>query len=424
MRILWLSMTASLYDTAKIVSGYNGCGWISSLQEAISQKSSDIQFGIAFLYPTQEAKLEKGNTTYYPIYNPPKKAFHKIYHYWRGYRKENNDYLIPRIQEIIENFKPDIIHLFGTESPLAIIAGNTATPVIAHLQGLLNPITKSFYPIGMNHYSFLFKHFSINEWILKNGYIFAERSIKVRSKQELKTLKKLEYVMGRTEWDKQVSKLLAPQAKYFHVDEVLRKDFYQRTWRIPSEKTFIITSTISKTVYKGLDLILRTAQLLMQHSNINFEWRVVGINKDDKFTKLFEKNYNIKSDSVNVRYMGIMDAASLCENLLQSHIYVHPSYIDNSPNSVCEAQLLGMPVIATNVGGISSLIEIGKDGILVPSNAPYELAFHIQNLCGDKSQMTFLGENAQKTATERHSKDKIVNDLLTTYSYIIKSIQY
>lgn len=419
MRVLWLSMTASLYDTAKAVSGYNGCGWISSLQEAITKEMPDTKFGIAFLYPKNEQKIEKKNITYYPIYNPEKKPFPKIYYYWRGYKNERKPHLIPKIQKIITDFKPDIIHLFGTESQLSIIAGNTRVPIVAHLQGLLNPCTHAFYAMGLNRYSFLFNQFSINEWILKNGVIFAEKNMRVRCKQELETFRNLNYVMGRTMWDKQVSTLLAPQAKYFHVDEVLRSEFYQKTWCLPDNKTFIITSTISKTVYKGLDLILRTAQLLKQHSTINFEWRVVGINQGDKFTRFFEKSYHINSDDVNVKYVGIMDANTLCENLLQSHIYVHPSYIDNSPNSVCEAQLLGMPVTATNVGGVSSLIENGKDGILVPANAPFELAYHLLDLFKEKQKMIRLGQNAQKKAKERHSKEIIVTDLLNTYSSVI-----
>ena len=41
--------------------------------------------------------------------------------------------------------------------------------------------------------------------------------------------------------------------------------------------------------------------------------------------------------------------------LLDSHLYVYPSLMDNSPNALCEAQLLGVPCIATYVGGIPKM---------------------------------------------------------------------
>ena len=49
---------------------------------------------------------------------------------------------------------------------------------------------------------------------------------------------------------------------------------------------------------------------------------------------------------------------------LKSHVFVCPSSLENSPNSVGEAMLLGVPVVCSNVGGIPSLLEDGKEGIL------------------------------------------------------------
>lgn len=69
-----------------------------------------------------------------------------------------------------------------------------------------------------------------------------------------------------------------------------------------------------------------------------------------------------------------MNSDKLVELLLESDLYVHTAYIDNSPNAICEAQYLGMPIIATYVGGVPSLIEQGKDGVLIPANDPFMLA--------------------------------------------------
>lgn len=293
--------------------------------------------------------------------------------------------------------------------------------MVVHLQGLLAPYDNAFFPIGFNKKSFVLP-FSVNEWILRNGYIFAKNSMHVRGEWEKELFKRVNYTMGRTQWDYQVSQLLAPQSCYFTVNEVLRNEFYDAAgkWERPSGEKFTIVSTLSNTIYKGLDLVLKTAQLLSTQTNINFEWKVVGISPQTDIVRFFERELKIIGSQVNVSYEGVMNAGELCHLLLQSHVYVHPSYIDNSPNSVCEAQLLGIPVIGTNVGGVSSLIANGETGLLVPANAPYELAYLLKRLCHDVQETKRLGVNGALAAKVRHNREQIVADLMNAYLQIIK----
>lgn len=421
MRVLWLSVTSGLFQQ-KSSSNYNGGGWISSLQQVI-QKQKDIQLGFVFLSPQYTHKEIQGDTTYYPIYHPQKTNTAKLKEYYRGYKHINTELYVKEINTIIQDFQPDIIHLFGIENPFATILGKTTVPIVVHLQGLLAPCDNAFFPIGLNKSSFLFP-FSINEWILRNGYIYAKNSMHVRGEREKQLFKKVNYTMGRTDWDYQVSQLLAPQSHYYHVDEVLRDIFYQKAgqWTLENlTNKLIITSTLSNTIYKGLDLILKTAYLLKTETHIDFQWNIIGIHPKAKIIRFFERSTKIKSNEVNIHYQGVFNANELSEALLKSHVYVHPSYIDNSPNSVCEAQLLGVPVIGTNVGGIPSLIKDHVNGILIPANAPYELAFHLKELYQNKELAKKISTQGCLTATQRHHKENILTDLIKTYQSIINN---
>lgn len=426
MRILWLSVNKGMYHNPKATnSDYNGGGWIPSLQKLVIYSKETI-LGLAYITNAQKNKEVQDNTIYYPIYENPKNSWQKINGYYGGYKKIDSHKYLNQIQQIIEDFHPDIIHLFGLENPLATILGNTMIPIVVHLQGLLKPYDNAFFPVGFNKSSFLIP-FSIREWIFRNGYIFAKDNIHVRGEKELSLFKKVDYAMGRTTWDYQVSQLLAPQSKYFHVDEVLRDVFYENAgkWRYSKVQELKIISTLSNTVYKGLDTILKTANLLKTQSNIPFTWKIVGINLQDQIVRFFERKLRISGKDVNIEYAGVMDACELCNELLNNHIYVHPSYIDNSPNSVCEAQLLGMPVIGTYVGGIPSLINNNEDGLLVPANAPYELAYLLKNLYLEQDLATKLGNGAYNTASKRHNKEKILYDLMSVYKNVIeKTLRY
>lgn len=415
IKVLWLSASSGLLDEGCIA--YNGGGWIASLQRVV-MGCDVVELAMAFPSATRGTCMAVDGCKYYPIYDKPKTVWEKLQHYYGGYKHINEDAYVEALKRVIADYKPDVIHLFGMECPFATILGRTDVPLVVHLQGLLLPCSNAFWPIGMNHNTLTWP-FTIREHILRNGYRFAKQSMEVRAENERKLFRRMQFCMGRTEWDCEVSQLMSPNSAYFHVDEVLRPVFYDHKgkWAQPQSAKFIITSTISQTIYKGLDLVLKTAALLESETNVDFEWRVIGVNGKSSYVRFFEKYTQIHSP--HVRYMGVMNAEELCQNLMETNVYVHPSYIDNSPNSVCEAQMLGVPVVATNVGGVASLMENGRSGILVPANGPFELAYHLKRLAQNLSEAEALGREGCKLAIERHNKEKILSDLLHTYEQVI-----
>lgn len=424
MRILWLSVNAGLFVNRKqsTSDGYHGGGWVSSLQKLIISVPEN-KLALAYISHIQHSKEVQNNTIYYPIYESPSNGLQKIKKYYGGYKKYDLKKYLNQIEQIIQDFQPDIIHLFGLENPLAVVLGNTTIPIVVHLQGLLGPCDNAFFPVGFNKFSFIIP-FTIKEWIFRNGYIFAKNSIHVRGKIESSIFKKVKYVMGRTEWDFQISQLMASQSKYFHVDEVLREPFYEHAgkWEYHKTPELRIVTTISNTIYKGLDTILKTAKILKRHSDIPFKWQIIGISSKDPLVLFFEKRLNIISKEVSIEYIGVLDAPQLCNKLLASHVYVHPSYIDNSPNSICEAQLVGIPVIGTYVGGIPSLITNEQTGFLIPANAPYELAYILRKCYLEHESFSKIGKQGYLNALQRHNKLKILNDLMDTYRYITNNL--
>ena len=420
MKILWLSPTPGLLHEAKGTGGYGGSDWVGALQHLFMTANYGDTLAIAFPNIIKSKPTILDGVYYYPILWNSKSWIQKIVHYYGGYKHIDYNEYVEDIQEIIRDFHPDVIHLFGLENPFATILGHTEKPVVVHLQGLLGPCSNAFFPQDINSNSFIWPP-SVREWIWRNGYQFAKKELHSLAIKEAVLFKRAHFFMGRTEFDYQVSQVMSPSSKYFKVNEALRPSFYLHAGKwMQSINKLIITSTISETVYKGLDLILKTAALLKEKTKIDFEWYVIGIKQTSSLVRFFEHFLSIKSKEVNVKYLGVLTAEQITEQNLASSVYVHPSYIDNSPNSVCEAQLLGMPVIATNVGGVSSLIEHKVTGLLVPSNSPYELAYWIRTLNDDISLAISMGRRAYESANARHDKDTIIRDLFTAYQSIIE----
>lgn len=413
MKILWLTETPSKYKPEEF--GYNGRGWIESLQTLLENSPEIDQLGIAFPHFTDSQKVIVNKTSYYPIKRKkPENIIAWILSNWKNKIEDEKE--INSLEHIIKDFNPDIIHIFGTESWLCNAVRLTHKPCVVHLQGLLQPCFNAYNPVDISKYDLI--GYSWTEFAKGISLWHHKRIFDKKSKREYKFFKEILFFMGRTRWDKGISEFLSSHSTYFHIDEVLRDKFYVTSpWKLILKDKIIITSTLSDALYKGLDLVIKTAILLVKE-NIDFEWRIIGVRYDSKTAQLLKKKLHIDYSSLNIHLLGIKDTDEIIDLLSETRFYVHTSYIDNSPNSLCEAQYMGVPVIATNVGGISSLIKDDEDGFLVPANDPYFLASRIAQLNMNSSVLSRISAKARENAQRRHRKENILKQVIQAYKYL------
>ena len=410
MRILWFTNTPSNYNLQN--SGYNGGGWISSLETEI-KKNREIDLAVCFHMSNQPFKIESDNVTYYPIELPKQNKLKTLINILSE-TYPIRDKEIDTFLQIVNDFKPDLIEIFGSERSFGLISKFVDIPVILHIQGIINPYYNAFLPPFFSWTDYIIRE-KMPHKIFKN-YLNKKKWI-IQCKQEAEILKNVKYYIGRTEWDKRITKIYNPECQYFYGSEILRSCFYESSTRnLPSK--LIIVTTISDPLYKGFDLILKTAYLLKNKLKMDFVWKVFG-NISPTF---IEDKTKIKYREVNIKLMGVGNAHNIKNELLQCTCFFHPSYIDNSPNSICEAQLLGCPVISTEVGGISSLIEDGKTGFLIPANDPYQAAFLIKELFIDVEKNISIGNSAGLVAKQRHDKIQITTALHNLYCRILSEM--
>ena len=169
-------------------------------------------------------------------------------------------------------------------------------------------------------------------------------------------------------------------------------------------------------MYKGIDMVCKCVELLQSEYEVDFVWRVFGnVNKH-------QIKVTTKSSACfqHVEFLGVAGPEEIKSAINESTVFVHPSYIDNSPNSVCEAQILGCSVVAQNVGGLASLVKHECDGILVPANDPYQMASAIMQLYENRELNMKMGANAQSEAIVRHNRACIIKDLKCIYEKYLK----
>lgn len=421
MRVLWFADSPSLYKSKSDINyqTYYGVGWVSSLEEEIV-KSDEIEFGLCFFHLTDDAKVKQGKATYYPVLENKGSYFKRFYNNWKG--KTDKPESLQRLLDVIEDFKPDVIQVFGTESYFGMIQFHTKVPVVIHIQCICNSWLNAWYPPGISARDTVIKEKNWLNILKGHSNWFHRKRFAKQALREDAYFPVTKNLMGRTAWDRGITSLLMPQAKYFSVNEMLRPIFYKvAPWQSKQRTKTKIITTISSSSYKGLDLILKTAHALKKYTSFDFEWFVCGVKATDHYAYLMERKFKLKYADNNVTFLGANPPEKLVDLLLDADVYVHPSYIETSSISIAEAQILGMPVICCYAGGLTTLVENNKTGLLIPTNDPFDLAHKIVYLSQNKTEAETLGKNARLAAVKRHDKATITSDVMNAYHQIIST---
>ncbi len=306
LKVLWFTNTPSLYERGK--NRYHGGGWIESLQELI-QERSEIELAVAFFHQLDCKKVKKDGVIYYPIkrISDRKSPFKAVLNNFKGVL--NDESFVNKYIEIINDFKPEVIHVFGSEGSFALVQEVTNIPVLIHLQGLINPYLNSYFPINYSRTDFLLSPIYFFKNIIGASPAFGIKKFEKQAAREIDILKNALYVTGRTDWDKHITQLYNPNITYFHINEVLRPVFYEVDNDIYENfpNKFIILSTLSPTIYKGIDVVLKSAKKLKELSNLDFEWRIIGVEPNSDLLLFFEKKNNVIHQHLSIKFLGKLE---------------------------------------------------------------------------------------------------------------------
>ena len=120
---------------------------------------------------------------------------------------------------------------------------------------------------------------------------------------------------------------------------------------------------------------------------------------DVKVVIIGSGNYERKLKALaasNIVFLWEKDAAGIREVLSYTDIFVNPSYAEGLPTSVLEAGAMGLPVIATDVGGTGEIIDNGVNGFLIRPHDVVELRKKIVQLLDNSVQAKKFGIELQK----------------------------
>ncbi|MDG1398817.1 MAG: glycosyltransferase [Polaribacter sp.] len=420
MRVLW-SVFITFPEVAPLVDrkAEYACTWARALAYQF-KKRTDIQLAITSVYSGQEVqKYEVDNVVFYFI--PNEKQVKKN----GGGEKARSHWA-----EIISDFKPDIVHIHGSESMVSfeLTQLDLKIPVFLSLQGIISNYWKDEYAgLGLRE---LVLNTSIRDVVRWSGIILDRQKTKNKSKLEKKLLQNIRYVGGRTTWDRVSSLALNPSLKYMYAPEMIRQEFYDTNrWNIQKVKKHRIFMHQGFKPIKGLHVLLEAIHILKPtYPDIELYMSGTNIMKNRTLKeRLLQPGYvkylfkKIKQYGLEkcIHFTGVLDANQIIEELKKSHVMVIPSTIENSPNSLVEAQLVGIPCVASHVGGVPEMITHNEDGFLYTFNEPYMLAEYIKRLFETDDLCDSFSTSSYKKIREQQGVDLVLTKTLENYKYLI-----
>lgn len=402
MKILWLTYFGS---------------WTCPLAECIAQRHQ-----ITLLIPSNDNKEEEivNGVKYIYVKYPMHEAMEMM-----------TPKIFSRLAIYIEREDPDIIHVHGTEKNLAQIQRYINIPVVTSIQGIL----MGCLPYVSNYLDMktVIKFKTIKNLIGKGGALQMEKIFRKGYTFENDILCHNSYFIGRTDFDKSHIMFRNPLARYFVGEELLRDEFYQYdgSWDIKRCERYSIFMPSGFNPIKGMHLAIETVRLLKHfHNNVKLYIPGVMTNSGQKqrllnvvtgeeyirYTNAMVKQYHLED---NVIFMPRLSAVEMAKHMGRAHVFLAPSSIDNSPNAVGEATMIGCPIVTTPVGGIPSFLHDGVEALLSPAGDPYLLAYNVKKIFDDDNLACKLSHNANLVAKRRHNKENVCQQYEDIYKEVI-----
>jgi len=365
------------------------CSWIINLQRELV-KLPNVELHLLTLTPwvKRTQRVEKDGATIHVIKNGVP-FFHKGFPPYMpvdvitGFMQDR--WLL---KKELEKINPDVVHGHGTENAYALAAVNAGVPAFFSMQGIIAEINK------------------VNSTL----------RFRMVERMERKAIQKTEYASCRTAFDTGFVRAVNPSTHIFQIQEAMNPVYFKQQWNGCGRKRILFVGSMGK--HKGLDYLLQAVKILSAEDP-QVELCVVGGTPAE--IDVCRQRCQELGIERQVEFAGFLNAPAIVPYHLSCRVFVIPSTNENSPNTLAEAMVSGMPCVASAVGGIPSMVEDEKTGLLFQSGDVGGLVNQLKRVLYDDELCRKLGSSAGEVARARHRPETVAKATLAAYQYMLDS---
>jgi glycosyltransferase involved in cell wall biosynthesis len=255
---------------------------------------------------------------------------------------------------------------------------------------------------------------------LRLGLLWQFADMRRGARYETRILSAADGFLGRTDWDEAYARQHNPRAPYFRVGEILRPQFRATRWSLDACDRHTLIYTNAGHPLRGTPNLLAAAAIL-RHEFPDLRLRLAGVvSQRSGYGRFLRRRIRDLKLTDCVEFLGYLDGDAMAGALTRAHAFVISSYMENSPNSLAEAMTVGMPCVASSVGGIPSMVDHGRTGFLYPVDDIQQLAAAIRRIFRDDQETVRIGAAAREVAGLRHDPATVTDQLLAAYEKVLK----
>ena len=335
-----------------------------------------------------------------------------------------------KFREEIRSFQPDVIHSWGVEYHHALAMVNAAEAegklnhMVASIQGLCRFLAEH-YTDGLPEK--VCRDTTFRDYLRKDNILQQQEKFVLRGQLETRAMEKLQHVIGRTDWDRAKAMSIHPDITYHFCNETLRENFYDGHWDYSKCKRHSVFASSCSYPIKGFHYLLEAfSQVVQEYPDAtlsvtgrsffasDFKSRLRQGSYEKYLAKLAKK-YRLEE---KIQFLGDLSAQEMKQAFLDANVFALTSTMENSPNSLGEAMVLGVPSVAADVGGVRNLMCHDSEGFVYAPGDVQQLAEDIMALFALEDRAAALGENARAHALKTHDPEKNLQDLICIYQQI------
>ena len=413
MRVLWV-LNMVMPDAANVLgikTSFSG-GWLVDYMRCLAE----------------DPDVELATMTYANVPEPMAQTVNGVKHYiFPGGGKRllfTSSKTTKDCQYVLDDFKPDLIHLHGTEYSIAysMVKLQPKQPILLTIQGILTRIAKE-YKGGLSPLTF-WSAATWRQWLRMNAPFFAQILFHKNAKRERYVLKHVTQVTGRTTWDKAVMQSINPKLEYYRLNYNLRPEFYtDKNWSYEGMTPHTVYTGAATYSLKGLHILIQALEIVKRRYP-DVKLYIPGNNTSYKKRNGYERYIWKMIDKLglkeNVVFTGRKSAQEVVDTLTQVNVCVVPSAMEGASATVCEAMMIGTPAICAFRGGMTELLKDGISGFVYDYPEYPVLADRICRLFVETELCKQFSIRAIEDAEERHARQKNYTMLKNIYADMCK----
>ncbi len=340
------------------------------------------------------------------------------------------DNIVTKLIHVIDEFKPDIIQIWGVEHfwGLLLEKGLLKYPCILNIQGIMTTIS-SAYSGGLSFREKL-NCIGLRELIYPKDSVFGqENHFRKMALVEKRILCSAKYITIQSEWSEDYVRAINPKAIFFRTERALRKEFYEAKRWLPklSEngdiKTPVLFTSSFGNPYKGFHHTLKALKLLKEDfpditlrvagGNQRMSWKVPGYNK---FIWRLIERLGLGS---NIVWLDSLDANGLIIELQNADCFVHSSFVESYSLAVAEALAVGTPTVCSFAGALPEMNGNPANILFYPPGDNVKMASLIRQVVLNKRLAELLSNQARAFIFDRCEKKALIQEQILQYKKVL-----